>query len=246
MNKNKDAYGHEIWAYFKGKNKFEIVERDDGYIDCSDTMVPTYFADFKDWPELHQKAIKKAKGEVLDVGAGAGRAALYLQKKGVDVIAIDNSPLSIQLCKKRGVKKTKILPLEKVDTFRVGRFGSVLMLGNNFGLFSSYKKAKKLLKKLHKVTTSDAVIIAESNDPYQTDDPNHTSYHKLNKERGKMPGQLKIRVRFKKIIGEWFDYLLVSKKEMEDILEGTGWRIREFIDSDRSLYVAVIEKSNAK
>lgn len=246
MDKNKDAYGQEVWAYYNGKHKYEIVERDDGYIDCSDTMLPIYFADFKDWPELHKKAIKKARGEVLDVGAGVGRAALYLQKKGIDVTAIDNSPLSIQLCKKRGVKKAKVLPLEKVDTFRAGRFRSVVMLGNNFGLFGGYKKAKRLLKKLYKVTTPDAVIIAESNDPYQTDDPDHLSYHKFNKKRGRMPGQLRIRVRFKRVIGEWFDYLMVSKEEMEDILEGTGWRIREFIDSDRALYVAIIEKKSGE
>ena len=28
-----------------------------------------------------------------------------------------------------------------------------------------------------------------------------------------------------KIIGSWFDYLLVSRKEMEAILDGTGWEV---------------------
>jgi hypothetical protein len=29
---------------------------------------------------------------------------------------------------------------------------------------------------------------------------------------------------------------------MEDILKGTGWKIKEFIDSSDSAYIAVIEK----
>ena len=57
-----------------------------------------------------------------------------------------------------------------------------------------------------------------------------------------MAGQLRLRIRFRKCIGRWFDYLIVSKKEMEEILKGTGWKIRDFIDSCDSAYVAAIEK----
>jgi hypothetical protein len=57
-----------------------------------------------------------------------------------------------------------------------------------------------------------------------------------------MAGQLRVRIRFRKCVGMWFDYLIVSKKEMEEILKGTGWKIREFIDSGNSAYVAAIEK----
>lgn len=31
---------------------------------------------------------------------------------------------------------------------------------------------------------------------------------------------------------------------MEDILKGTGWKIRDTIDSDNSAYIAVIERPN--
>jgi len=57
-----------------------------------------------------------------------------------------------------------------------------------------------------------------------------------------MPGQLRIRVRFQRYVTKLFDFLLVSKDEMRQILEGTGWRIREFIDSGDSQYIAIIEK----
>ena len=42
----------------------------------------------------------------------------------------------------------------------------------------------------------------------------------------------------------WFDYLFVSKAEMEKLLAGSGWRVAQFIDSPESpRYVAVIEKN---
>lgn len=246
MDKNKDAYGQEVWAYYRGEGCAEIGERDDGYIDCSRDILATYFSEFSDWPKFNQKAIKKAKGKVLDVGAGVGRVPLYLQKKGFDVVAIDNSPLAVKLCRKRGVKKAHTLPLEKVDSFKPGEFDTIVMLGNNFGLLGGYKKAKRLLKKLYKITSPQGIIIAESNNPYITQDPVHLSYHKFNKKRDRMPGQLRLRIRFKKCIGDWFDYLLASKKEMKEILQGTGWKVREFIDSESSFYIAIIEKENGE
>ncbi|MBU7030685.1 MAG: hypothetical protein HXS48_27375 [Theionarchaea archaeon] len=57
-----------------------------------------------------------------------------------------------------------------------------------------------------------------------------------------MSEQLRLRVRYKKYVTPWFDYLLVSKEEMKKIVEDTGWEITEFIDEDRGLYIAVIEK----
>lgn len=237
----KDAYGQEVWAHFSGKESYEVVERDDGFIGLS-SGAHAYFADFKDWPKHQKQGIKFAKGKMLDVGTGAGRVALYLQKKGYKATAIDNSPLAIKVCKKRGIKDARVLPIEKIGIFKPNTFDSIVMYGNNFGLFGNPKKAKNLLKKFHQITTPNALIIAESNNPYKTDDPVHLSYHKLNRNRGRMAGQLKIRIRFRNYISDWFDYLLVSKEEMKNILKGTGWKIRKFVNSEKYMYIAIIEK----
>jgi len=57
-----------------------------------------------------------------------------------------------------------------------------------------------------------------------------------------MSGQVRLRIRYKTHATPWFDCLLVSKKEMESIMEGTGWKVRRFIDGDGPVYIAVIEK----
>lgn len=58
-----------------------------------------------------------------------------------------------------------------------------------------------------------------------------------------MAGQARIRIGFEKNVTKWFDYLMVSKQEMRDMLEGTGWNMKKSIDSDGLGYVAVIEKT---
>jgi len=241
MGKMHDAFGQEIWAHFRGKDSFEIIERDDGYFDAS-SGAKVYFSDYGDWPSIERRAMAFAKGRVLDVGCGAGRHSLYLQGKGLDVTGIDNSPLAVKVCKLRGLKRVRLMSITQVD-FNSNSFDTIIMLGNNFGLFGSEKRARWLLRKFYRMTSSDATIIAESNDPYRTDNPDHLRYHRLNRRRGRMAGQLRIRVRFGKYVGNWFNYLIVSKEEMKYLLKGTGWRVKEFISSKSSPYVAIIEKA---
>jgi 2-polyprenyl-3-methyl-5-hydroxy-6-metoxy-1,4-benzoquinol methylase len=241
MKPNKDAFGQEIWSYYNGNRRIEIAERDDGYIDVSGAGPAAYFHKFRSWLKQERTAIKFARGKVLDVGAGAGRVSLYLQERGLDVTAIDNSPLAIKTCRKRGVKKARILSFEDVNRFHPGSFDTVIMYGNNFGLFRNPSKAKIMLKKLYRATSPGALIIAETLDPYKTSEPAHLSYHKLNRKRGRMAGQARIRIRYKNCTGDWFDYLLVSKKEMKEILKDTGWRVKKFVGSG-AVYIAIIEK----
>jgi len=241
IKSKKDAYGQEVWAYFKGRESFEIVERDDGYFGVSGGA-KNYFSEYRDWPSHEKRAIKFAKGRILDIGCGAGRQSLYLQNKGLDVIGIDNSPLAIKVCRLKGLRKAKVMSITEVGKFKPNSFDTVIMMGNNFGLFGSFKRARLLLRKFYKITSPNALIIAESNDPYKTDKPTHLKYHKFNRKRGRMTGQLRIRIRFGKYIGEWFDYLLVSKEEMKRIFNATGWRVKKFINSKKSFYIAIIEK----
>lgn len=58
-----------------------------------------------------------------------------------------------------------------------------------------------------------------------------------------MSGQLRGRVRFERFVSKWFDWLMVSKEEMKEILNVTGWKVKEFIDSGDLQYVAIIEKT---
>ncbi len=241
---HRDAYGREIWAFLNGNGEpCEVVERDDGYITAA-ASTAGYFAQFRHWPRRQRAAVRFRRGDTaLDVGCGAGRVALYLQERGFRVLGIDSSPLAVRTARKRGVVHVRLLPFQSIDTFPSSRFDTVVMFGNNFGLFGSYRQAKRLLRELHRITRPRAVLLAESLDPYITDDAAHRRYHRLNRRRGRMSGQSRIRVRYHDCIGPWFDYLLVSRQEMTRILDGTGWKAKRFISDAGPLYVAVIVRT---
>lgn len=189
--------------------------------------------------------MRYVRGRVMDIGCGAGRHALYLQNKGVDVVGIDISPLAIEVCRKRGLKNALVMSITGVGS-KLGVFDTIMMMGNNFGLFGSNKRAKWLLKKLNRITTQNGKIIATTIDVYDTEVPEHLEYQALNRSRGRLSGQLRLRVKYKRYTTPWFDYLIVSKEEMESILKETDWRVSEYLDDTTSArYIAIIDKKKA-
>jgi len=245
MKISQDAYGRQLLAqYHRQTATAEIIERDDRYIDTgSDPGL--YFLEYKHWPLAERRAVDLARGRVLDIGCGAGRHSLYLQQKGLDVTGIDNSPGAVKVCKLRGLKKASVRSVSDVDKFKPGAFETVLMLGNNFGLFGSARGVKRITRKLDRITSADARIIAGTRNPYRTDDPNHLHYHRWNKKRGRMPGQIRMRVRFEKTVGAWFDYLFVSPEELETLLKDTPWQVERFLAREEANYIVVLQKKKA-
>jgi SAM-dependent methyltransferase len=240
LSAEEDTYGQEIMAFHQGRKVSEVVERDDGYI--ADAMsLSTYFSSYDDWDPMEQQAISFVQGRILDVGCGAGRHALYLQKQGFTVLGIDISPLAIEVCRQRGLKNAEVTSIEDV-AFPPDSFDTILMMGNNFGLFGNFEKARKLLNRFYTMTSEKALIITSSRDPYQTENPVHLQYHAHNMKNGRMGGQVRIRIRFGKNVGRWFNYLLVSQAEMTEILTNTGWKVKQFLKAEDPDYFAVIEK----
>jgi len=240
--KSQDAHGRLIYDYFKGRPLgVEIVERDDGFVNSG--AGGAYISQYNDWPARERSAIRFAKGKVLDIGCGGGRHSLFLQEKGLDVTGVDVSPLAVQVCRARGLKDVRLISIDDVGP-SMGKFDTILMLGNNFGLFSSRNKARILLRRFLNMTNPEAKIIAESLDIYKRPvEPAHHRYHRLNIKHGRMPGQVKIRIRYRDLATPWFDYLLASKKEMKQILTGTGWRAKRFFSSKKGpSYIAIIER----
>jgi SAM-dependent methyltransferase len=226
-------------ALLDGQGSPEIVERDDGFIEAG-SYNQVYMAPFRRWPAHNRRAMRFVRGRALDVGCGAGRVCLHLQERGLEVVGIDISPGAVEVCRKRGVLDARVCRIEDVDA-SLGVFDTVVMLGNNFGLFASKAKARRLLRRFHGLTSERGRIVAETRDIYQTDDPAHLAYHERNRQRGRMGGQIRMRVRHRQLKTPWFDYLMVSRDELEDLLAGTGWHLARTLDSG-DLYVAVIEK----
>jgi hypothetical protein len=159
-------------------------------------------------------------------------------------MGIDESPLAVKVCQLRGLREARVLPIRRISS-RLGTFDTIVMLGNNFGLFGSFRRARWLLKRFRRCTSSGAKIIGESLDPYQTQDPLHLDYHRWNRSRGRSGGQVRLRVRYRKYVNPWFDYLFVSRAELEQLLSESGWAVERYLDADGPIYIAVIRKEAA-
>ena len=65
-------------------------------------------------------------------------------------------------------------------------------------------------------------------------------------KKGRLPGFVRMRIILRDTIGPWFDYVFVSKKEMKDMLKGTGWEVKKFYSGFAPGYAAILGKAGRR
>ncbi len=155
----RDIFGKALLDYYNGNYSEDIITSTN--ISSEDGLpLPYLFRPYSEMPELEQTALQLAKGNVLDVGCGAGSHSLYLQEKGFDVKAVDISKGAIEVSKKRGVLHTEVLDiLDETETF-----DTILLLMNGTGIFQELRQTAKYLKHLKSLLNPDGQILIDSSD----------------------------------------------------------------------------------
>ena len=236
-----DAFGKALMAHLRGEEAEYLIERDDGYVDTPSYMAREYFVGYEEWPQNEKEAVLESRGSVLDVGCGAGRAALWLQGRGHEVVAIDISPLALEVSRARGVKDCWLMDVRDLD-FPEGYFDTVVMFGNNLGIAGDIPETRRMLDGLHRVTREDGIVIASTRDPLKTDNPVHLVYHEQNRRRGRPPGLVKIRICFWGECDDWFELLMVGEEELAEVLDPTGWTLEKVYSSEGANFTAILKK----
>ena len=155
----KDLFGKALLDYQNG-NYTEDIITSTNISEEDDLPLPYLFRSFKEMPKLEQKALKLAKGSILDVGCGAGSHSLYLQAKGFQVKAIDISKGAIEVAKTRGVLHAELKPiLEETETF-----DTILLLMNGTGIFQELAQVSTYLAHLKRLLNPNGHILIDSSD----------------------------------------------------------------------------------
>jgi len=224
-----DALGGALLAHLDQSEEagVHVIERDDGFVSSDSAGI--YFSDVGGMFPIEVSAPDRARGRVLDIGAGGGRFATELQRRGHDVVALDVSAGCLEVCRRLGVQET--FHGTVFDLLETGPepFDTFLLMGHNIGLLGGPAQAPAFLGALREIARPGAKVIGTNREPLATDDPVNLAYHQMNRDRGRLPGELRIRVRWRALATDWFDYWFLSVSELDAVAGSAGWTL---VDTD--------------
>lgn len=236
-----DLFADALCQYHKtGRADFRN-ERDDGYRGRED--ISWYFATYREFPAHEKRALKFARGRVLDIGCGAGRHSLYLQKRGLRVTAVDVSPRIVTLARTRGVKDARVVNACDKLPFRNGEFDTIILFGNNLGICGTAVRFRRMLRELYRVTSPRGRILATTRMPSTTNSA-HRRYLRQNLRRGRAIGQIRLRLLFSGKRGVWFELLLLTPTDLMQIAAQAKWELVQVfpIKNFEEGYAVVLDK----
>lgn len=202
--------------------------------DEDEIPVPHLFRSYSQMPPLEQQALGLASGRILDVGAGAGCHALYLQGQGHDVTAIDISPLSCEAMQQRGIQQVQCINL--FDQRLTGPFDTILMLMNGTGIIGKLRNMPDFLQRIHQLLAPGGQLLVDSSDLrylYENEDGTYDI-----DPLGPYYGEVDYRMQYRKVKGEPFDWLYVDFETLRLIAESNGFVCQKLADGEYYDYLA--------
>ena len=208
------------------------------------------FRDSAEMPSIEKVALKKCKGKTLDVGCGAGSHSLLLQKRGLEVTAMDVSKGACEVAKKRGVNDVLF---GNVLELRNAKFDTLLLLMNGTGIFGKLANVSDALMHLKTLLNKDGQILIDSSDliymyeddeieqSEQTDD---ISANATDKPKGVwVPGdhyygELSFTMKYKKIQTAPFSWLYLDETLFETAAIANGFNFEILERGDHYDYLA--------
>ena len=188
-------------------------------------------------PELEITALDLCRGRTLDLGAGAGRHALELQQRGLDVTAVDVTPEAVKVMRERGVADARCGDLDAV----VGdSFDTIVLLMHGIGLVGTLEGLELFFDHARRHLEDEGQIIFDSADlgivmPEQFEEG-------LDEWRagGLYPGEVEYSLSYGQLEGEPYPWLFVDPVTLVDRADSAGLRVEVVARGDRGSFLARI------
>ncbi|WP_298422610.1 class I SAM-dependent methyltransferase [uncultured Kordia sp.] len=229
----KDLFGKAILDYQQGNYTEDLVTATS--ISEEDSLpLPYLFRSYKEMPKLEQTALQLSKGNVLDVGCGAGSHSLYLQNdRNLDVTAIDVSEAAVEACKLRGVEKaiqTDVLGFS-------GNFDTILLLMNGAGMCGKLKNIASFLNHLKTLLNEGGQVLVDSSDIIYMFDEDEDG-GKWIPSKNDYYGELLYYVSYKGEHEAPFHWLYVDYNTLQNAAHACGFQCELLLEGEHYDYLA--------
>jgi len=217
-----DPFGRALLDHHRGEREEPLRQRD-GEDVRTHPIEDFYFGAFEAGAESEWIASRLA-GPLLDMGAGAGRDALYFQER-FETVAIEVSDALVTLLEERGVENARRGDMFSLrETFEANRFRSALARGTQLGLAKSRQGLRAFLDDLAHVTTPDATAVVDCYDPTYGDAPEMLGFRS-----DPTPGLAYRTFHFEygDAAGETLLFRLFSPGRLREAAAETGWSVAE-------------------
>ena len=236
MKRIQDPMGQAILDFWKMGRAEEIRVFSPMYDE--DVMpVEILFRKYDEMPAIERHALDMATGRTLDVGAGAGCHSLVLQERGMDVTAIDISPLSVEAMKGRGVKKV----LEQDFYALEGQYDTILLLMNGVGIVGTVDRFPILFQQLNRLLALGGQVLCDSSDLcYIYED--EEGVVDLTDVEGYY-GELTYQLQYKDVIGKPFPWVYVDAETLREKAEENGFEMEVVMQGEHYDYLAKLTRA---
>lgn len=232
-----DPMGAAIYDFHKNGTA-DVLRVFSSQFEEDEIPVADLFREYDDMPELERIALDEASGEILDVGAGSGCHSVALMKMGKSAVAIDISPLSVEVMKERGVDALQVnLYDESFDR----KFDTVLMLMNGTGIIGNLDNMPVFFERMKQLLKPGGSILIDSSDlRYLFEEEDGSLMIDLADD---YYGQLDYQMQYKDVHGEPFDWLYVDFDTLAFYAEESGFDAVLLAEGEHYDYLAKLTPS---
>ena len=235
---NADPMGAAIYDYFVNGRADALVVHSSMFED-DEIPVESLFRGLEDMPVLERIALENAEGRILDAGAGSGCHSLALKELGKSSVAIDISPLSVEVMTRRGIDARYV---NLYDEDFNEKFDTVLMLMNGTGIIGTLDNMPAFFERMKQLLAPGGCIYLDSSDlRYLYEEEDGSLMIDLADE---YYGLLDYQMQYKDIVGEPFDWLYVDFETLAFYAEENGFSAELVAEGEHYDYLARLSYNN--
>ena len=216
MNDAYDPHGAAVLDCFRGATDAVLICHQDGARDD----VPAAFWLRETIDPLEAQALDLSRGRVLDVGAGTGLHALALQRRGLNVTAIDISPDCVTIMRERGVSNAREADLY---AFSDSPFDTIINLCNGLDKVGRLADLPRFLDCMRALLAPGGQLIADSFDLRVGADETARVVMARKMATGRYFGEIDLQFEYQGRRGAAFSVLQVDFDTLSRLASKQGW-----------------------